>query len=400
MGKYAAGARPRLLLGLPFLACVLLYGTLATARRLKNSICYFSDRDELFIHNHRPVFTNCAKYAPLVEEGAQIGTYVFQVHAEDPDPPENGGTVTYKFLSPPPERLKFKINNITGEITTTEYMDRDEPFREREFYLTVLATDNGKPELHNICRFKVTITDINDNEPIFDKVTYTESVPQDLPVNHKVMRVSAVDLDAGENATIHYSLGSKTIDNLRYFRIDRWSGVIYLKRPIDRDPGYKFNLIAIATDLGTPTLITHVDLEIRVVEPYKEAPTFLSWPTAPIELFENFSDFDASIVRLKAVSNVNDSNNSENSYLHFELVTGTTEQTNKENTFRLESNNDVADIKLSEHLDFERNRMYSLIIRVQNKNELAAEIVVKIEVLEVKDDIPLFNIEKRSIMDN
>ncbi|TGZ38082.1 DE-cadherin [Temnothorax longispinosus] len=98
---------------------------------------------------------------------------------------------------------------------------------------------------------------------------------------------------------------------------------------------------------------------------------------------ENFNDFDSSIVRLKAVSNIENSSNSDNSYLLFELVTGRTEQTNKENTFRLESNKDVTDIKLSQHLDYESNRQYSLIVRVQNKYQLAAETVVDIEVLDV-----------------
>lgn len=50
------------------------------------------------------------------------------------------------------------------------FMDRDEPFKEREYYLTVLAIDNGSPQLEDWCTFKVTIRDINDNEPVFDKV--------------------------------------------------------------------------------------------------------------------------------------------------------------------------------------------------------------------------------------
>ena len=49
-------------------------------------------------------------------------------------------------------------------------MDRDEPAREKEAYLTVLATDNGRPQLDDVCTFKVTIEDVNDNAPVFDKV--------------------------------------------------------------------------------------------------------------------------------------------------------------------------------------------------------------------------------------
>jgi len=44
-------------------------------------------------HNHKPVFTNCSNYAPVVNEEEQPDTEVIQVHAEDRDPPEEGGIV-------------------------------------------------------------------------------------------------------------------------------------------------------------------------------------------------------------------------------------------------------------------------------------------------------------------
>lgn len=73
-------------------------------------------------------------------------------------------------MTAPDEKLKFEINNKTGLIKTTQMLDRDEPAREKEAYLTVLATDNGKPQLDDVCTFKVTIEDVNDNAPVFDKV--------------------------------------------------------------------------------------------------------------------------------------------------------------------------------------------------------------------------------------
>lgn len=93
-------------------------------------------------------------------------------------------------------------------------------------------------------------------------------------------------------------------------------------------------MIATAEDIGEIPNFNVIDLDIRVVESHKKAPAFLPRPAEPIKLKENFSDFDNSIVRLKAVSNIDNSSNSDNSYLLFELVTGRTEQTNKGNFFR------------------------------------------------------------------
>lgn len=43
---------------------------------------------------------------------------MFHVQAVDPDPIENGGNLTYAFVSSPGERLKFGIDPRTGVITT------------------------------------------------------------------------------------------------------------------------------------------------------------------------------------------------------------------------------------------------------------------------------------------
>jgi len=69
----------------------------------------------------------------------------------------------------PNDWVKFAINNTSGIIVTTQILDRDEPAKEKEVYVTVLATDNGRPQLFDVCKFKITIMDVNDNSPIFDK---------------------------------------------------------------------------------------------------------------------------------------------------------------------------------------------------------------------------------------
>ncbi|XP_001603649.2 DE-cadherin isoform X2 [Nasonia vitripennis] len=402
-------ARPRTMsvqgLALLMLLCA---GTLADTTKLRHAKhldlrSQLRSEDDLLMklrenHNHKPVFTNCSRLVAKVPEESMPNTKVLTVHAEDRDPPEDGGTITYSFVTTTGEKLKFKIDNTTGEITTTHMLDRDEPAREKEIYLTVLATDNGRPQLDDVCTFKVTVTDINDNAPVFDKVSYTESVPQDLSIGREVMRVSATDIDDGVNSVVRYKVKSlKNPEDVTYFRIDFNTGVIFLNKTIDKGPGYKFSLTAMAYDQGIPqSKYNEIDLDIRVVESHKKAPTFSYTPTEPIMLKENFSDYEASIARLEAQSNIEDSD-----YFLFELVTGRTEQANKENTFRLESNKNVAHIKLAKALDYESNTEYSLIVRVQNKYQLGAETMIYIQVLDVNDNIPVFReIKKGSVLEN
>lgn len=58
----------------------------------------------------------------------------------------------------------YKVNEIA------QIFDHDEPSREKEAYITVRASDNGQPQLDDACTIKIIIEDINDNQPVFDKV--------------------------------------------------------------------------------------------------------------------------------------------------------------------------------------------------------------------------------------
>ena len=80
------------------------------------------------------------------------------------------GTVTYSLATSADDHPKFEINDKTGLIRTTRIFDRDLPAREKEEYVIVLASDNGRSQLGDVCTFKVTIKDINDNAPLFETV--------------------------------------------------------------------------------------------------------------------------------------------------------------------------------------------------------------------------------------
>ncbi|CAB0007597.1 unnamed protein product [Nesidiocoris tenuis] len=319
-----------------------------------------------------------------VKEEEPPGTHVTTIVANDQDPPESGGKVSYTFVSAPFEKVKFKIDPDAGIITTRHTFDRDEPAREKEVYVTVRATDNGKPQLDDVCTIKITIEDINDNSPVFDKVNYQESVPQDLPQDREVMRISATDIDDGNNSKVLYDLQAVRIEDRGYFRIDQNTGVIFLNRTIDRSAGQKYNLRATATDQGENQLSSTINLDIMVVESNKKSPSFTSIPSSPIILPESLRNYSYNIATLSAQSNTD-----EDSPV-FELVIGRTEQTNKLSTFRLETEGRSAHIRLARHLDFESVAEYTLTIRIQNKYNLAAETSIGIQLQDVNDCIPSF----------
>ena len=88
-------------------------------------------------------------------------------------------------------------------------------------------------------------------------------------------------------------------------------------------------MTARAQDLGDDPKYSDIAIDIHVVESHKKAPSFLSILQEPIKLQENFSDFDARIVKLEAVSNIAD-----RPEVIFAIETELPKQTNRDATFR------------------------------------------------------------------
>lgn len=60
---------------------------------------------------------------------------------------------------------------------------------------------------------------------------YRESIPQDMRVGSEVMRISATDIDDGDNRLIEYDLNDN--NDARYFKVDKKTGILKLDRSID-----------------------------------------------------------------------------------------------------------------------------------------------------------------------
>ena len=67
---------------------------------------------------------------------------------------------------------------LSSTLFFVQVFNRDEPDREKKIHVTVKASDSGKPPLEDVCTIAVTIKDVNDNPPIFDRANYEILVPQ------------------------------------------------------------------------------------------------------------------------------------------------------------------------------------------------------------------------------
>nr|XP_060644417.1 B-cadherin-like [Anolis sagrei ordinatus] len=147
-------------------------------------------------NDNRPEFTEPV-FQGSVPEGATPGTAVMTVTATDKDDSVDtyNGVITYAIIDQNPKEpysQMFTINNQTGLISViTTGLDRE---KFPQYKLTIQATDMLGQGYSTTGTAIITVTDKNDNQPIFDPTTYVASVPENV-AGYSVAQLTVKDAD-------------------------------------------------------------------------------------------------------------------------------------------------------------------------------------------------------------
>lgn len=136
------------------------------------------------INDNPPEFASKLYYAKVPEIYA-VGTEVARVLATSKDTRVNADI--YYSIVGGNEHKKFQIDAKTGVLIIAEQLDYE---RARDYFLTIQAVDGGIPPLSNHATVNITVTDSNDNAPIFSEVSYRAFVREDAKIGEKVTQVS------------------------------------------------------------------------------------------------------------------------------------------------------------------------------------------------------------------
>jgi len=247
------------------------------------------------VNDESPVFVDVPAdgYQFHVVENAPSGTVVGQVTSRDADHGRNA-VVSYSLSSPDDDEdlaALFQMDRVTGQITTTRALDREQLSTIRLF---VTATDGASPPRHSVADLTVHVLDENDNRPQFvldpdSKVKVgamlTVAVSPRLPPGLVVAPLRAVDADADDNGHVTYRLlpvpgcdeagydvisggggGSSDVSSVAMpadrrqcglFEVDAEQGGLTLRHGVDLtafDDGTVLNVTVMATDAGVPSL--------------------------------------------------------------------------------------------------------------------------------------------------
>ncbi|KAK4302799.1 hypothetical protein Pmani_025146 [Petrolisthes manimaculis] len=317
------------------------------------------------INDNAPEFVR-KLHETTVAENTAVGTEVLRVMATSRDIGINA-EVTYSLQHTTKEEYLI-IHPKTGVISIGATVDYEHV---QQVVATVVATDGGTPPLSATALVNLTVTDVNDNAPVFTLPTFTASVREDSLQGASVVQISASDIDSGVNSLVRYSILDGNQDHC--FTIDEDSGIVTLMKKLDREKVGHYQLRVGARDLGTPSNTAMAQLEVTVVDVNDNPPIFTQ-DNYTVVVQENRL-LGSSLMRLLATDADADPNGAP---FTWELITQTTDTS----TFTLAQDGSLR--LATTKLDHRVQDKYTVHVRVWDSGSppMHAETQVTVKVVE------------------
>ncbi|XP_062910893.1 protocadherin-16-like [Mobula hypostoma] len=230
----------------------------------------------LDVNDHWPTFS-LPEYRTQVSEDLQPGSTILTFEATDLDPWLDNSGLDYTIVSGNTANV-FQVHSwlrpqgncwrTLGSIMLAEPLDFETV---SAYNLTIAASDRGVPRRSRTASALISISDVNDNPPIFSRARYQLTVSEAAAVGTEIGRVLATDADSG--TVIRYSISSG--DSGGHFTVDERSGAVRLARPLDRELQAHHHLILQASDgPGHGVHFALVPLSVQVTDVNDNRPQF------------------------------------------------------------------------------------------------------------------------------
>ncbi|XP_007650111.1 protocadherin alpha-3-like isoform X1 [Cricetulus griseus] len=223
------------------------------------------------INDNPPVFPMATKNL-FIYESRPLGSRFSLEGASDADIGANS-LLTYSLNSS--EYFTLDVKRKDEEIKSLGLVLKKLLNREdiAEHHLLITAVDGGKPELTGTTQVKITVLDVNDNAPSFERTLYKVRLSENALNGTVVVNVNASDLDEGVNKDIVYSFHTDmSADILSKFHLDPVNGYITVKDNIDFEETKSFEIQVEAADKGNPPMTDHCTVLVEVVDVNDNVP--------------------------------------------------------------------------------------------------------------------------------
>ncbi|XP_023196659.1 protocadherin-15-like isoform X3 [Xiphophorus maculatus] len=224
------------------------------------------------------------QYNLEISEAMRTGATLLNLQAVD----REKDPITYKIHSGDING-NFALQQNSGYLILDKPLDRES----LDHYILIVTASDGRPDGTSTAVVNVVVTDVNDNDPVFNS-----SLPVNLSVTEEqnnafVGQIMATDLDLGANGQVHYRL----VNHQTLFSINA-SGAIRTAVPLDREVKGHYFLVVEASDGAVDPRRSRLTLSVTVLDVDDNSPIF-SQQSYNVNLPEN-SPKDTVILQLKA----------------------------------------------------------------------------------------------------
>ncbi|KAL3973060.1 tetraspanin-8 [Sarotherodon galilaeus] len=210
-----------------------------------------------------------------IAESTVVGVHFPLESAIDPDV---GSNSLKSYTLSKDECFSIRVKEVAGgrkvpELILAKVLDRE---KKAVHKLLLTALDGGSPVRSGTAQITISVLDINDNVPAFEKTSYKVSVSENAVEGALIVQTKATDMDDGQNGEIEYSFGAHTSDAMMsIFTIDHISGTIFLKGKLDFEANANYELDISAKDKGTPRMEGHCTVHVEVIDVNDNAPEII-----------------------------------------------------------------------------------------------------------------------------
>ncbi|KAJ8382251.1 hypothetical protein SKAU_G00030290 [Synaphobranchus kaupii] len=271
-------------------------------------------------------------------------------------------------------------------------LDREQ----RDSYeLTLRVRDGGDPPRSSQAILRVMITDVNDNNPRFEKGIYEADLAENSSPGAPILQLKAGDSDVGVNGQIEYVFGAATESVRRLLRLDESSGWLSVLHRIDREEVSQLRFTVMARDRGQPPKMDKATVVLNIKDENDNVPIIDIRKIGRIFLKDGVANVAEDVVvdTPIALVQVSDRDQGENGVVTCTVVGDVPFQLKPASEIEGEQNKKKYFLHTSAPLDYEAMQEYNVVIVAVDSGSpsLSSNNSLIVKVGDTNDNPPIFS---------